>query len=83
MTDPYASQRRVLGALLDAHPRLIGTDELSAQLADVPRVREALKVLVEDGLATRLGERVGVARPVVRFRALSSGGALPAPGRLD
>ena len=70
MTDPYASQRRVLGALLEAHPHLIGTDELTARLADVPRVREALKVLIEDGLATKLGERVGVSRPVVRYRAL-------------
>jgi DNA-binding GntR family transcriptional regulator len=70
MTDPSSTQRIVLGALLQAHPRLLGVDELAAQLAGVPRVREALKVLVDDGLATRLGDRVGVSRATVRFEAL-------------
>jgi hypothetical protein len=70
MTDPSSTQRIVLGALLEAHPRLVGADELARQLADVPRVREALKVLVDDGLATRLGDRVGVSRAAVRFEAL-------------
>jgi len=70
MTDPDATQRLVLGALLDAHPRLIGRDELTAKLADVPRVREALRVLVDDGLATQLGDRVGVSRAAVRFAVL-------------
>jgi hypothetical protein len=70
MTDPSSTQRIVLGALLEAHPRLVGVDELAARLADVPRVREALKVLVDDGLATRLGDRVGVSRAAVRFEAL-------------
>jgi hypothetical protein len=73
MTDHDASQRMVLGALLDAHPRLIGMDELNARLPDVPRVREALKVLVDDGLATRLGDRVGVSRAAVRFDVLGRG----------
>jgi hypothetical protein len=50
---------------------MLGLDELVAQLADVPRVRKALRVLVDDGLATRLGDRVGVARAAVRFDALS------------
>jgi len=35
-------------------------------------VREALRVLVDDGLATRLGDRVGVSRAAVRFDALRS-----------
>jgi hypothetical protein len=70
MTDPDAPQRLVLGALLDAHPRLIGIDELATQLAGVPRVREALRVLVDDGLATQLGDRVGVSRAAVRFAVL-------------
>ena len=70
MTDPSSTQRIVLGALLEAHPRLLGVDELTARLAEVPRVREALKVLVDDGLATRLGDRVGVSRAAVRFEAL-------------
>jgi hypothetical protein len=71
MTDADLAQRAVLGALLEAHPRLLGFDELAAQLADVPRVREALAVLVGDGLATRLGDRVGVSRAAVRFDALA------------
>jgi hypothetical protein len=70
MTDHDAAQRLVLAALLDAHPRLLGIDELTAQLPDVPRSREALRVLVDDGLATRLGDRVGVSRAAVRFDVL-------------
>jgi len=70
MTDHDASQRIVLGFLLDAHPRMLGIDELETQLADVPRVREALRVLVDDGLANRLGDRVGMSRAAVRFDAL-------------
>jgi hypothetical protein len=30
------------------------------------------RVLVDDGLATKLGDRVGVSRAAVRFRALSA-----------
>jgi hypothetical protein len=71
MTDHDLSQRFVLRALINAHPRLVGTDELTLQLADVPRVREAVKVLVDAGLATRLGDRVGVSRAAVRFNALA------------
>jgi hypothetical protein len=70
MTDPDAPQRLVLSALLDSHPRLIGIDELIESLPDVPRMREALRVLVDDGLATQLGDRVGVSRAAVRFSVL-------------
>ena len=70
MPDPNENQRAVLGALLRAHPRLLDVDELTAQLSDVPRVREALRVLLDDGLATRLGDRVGLSRAAVRFNAL-------------
>ncbi len=70
MSDPDAAQRLVLSALLDVHPRLMGIDELTASLADVPRVPEALRVLVDDGLATRLGDHVGVSRAAVRFAVL-------------
>ena len=70
MTDPTASQRAVLDALFNAHPRMLGIDELAAQLTDVPRVREALRVLVDDGLATQLGQIVGVSRAAVRLQAL-------------
>jgi len=45
---------------------------LARRLPDVPRVREALRVLVDDGLATMLGDRVGVSRAAVRFDALRS-----------
>jgi hypothetical protein len=49
-------------------PRLAGCKP-AAQLSDIPRVREALRVLVDDGLATRLGDRVDVSRAAVRFSA--------------
>jgi len=71
VTDYDLAQRAVLGALLAAHPRMVGADELADRLAGVPRVREALRVLVDDGLATRLGDRVGVSRAAVRFDALA------------
>jgi hypothetical protein len=51
---------------------MLGSDELAAELPEVPRVREALRVLVDDGLPTQLGELVGVSRAAVRFQALSS-----------
>jgi hypothetical protein len=50
---------------------MLGMDELVAQLADVPRVGEALRILVDDGLANRLGDRVGLSRAAVRFDALA------------
>ena len=55
---------------LEAHPRLLDIGELDDRLSDVPRMREALRVLVGDGLATRLGDRVGTSRAAVRFHAL-------------
>jgi hypothetical protein len=70
MADHDTPQRLVLGALLDAHPRLLGVDELAEQLADVPRVSEALRVLVDDGLATQLGDRVRASRAALRFAVL-------------
>jgi hypothetical protein len=70
MTDHNLAQRAVLGALLDAHPRLLDVDELVARLSDVPRAREALRVLIDDGLATQLGQLVGVSRAAVRFDVL-------------
>jgi hypothetical protein len=72
MTDPNAAQRAVLDALFQAHPRMLGIDDLTAQLSGMPRVREALRVLVDDGLATQLGELVGVSRAAVRFQALGT-----------
>jgi hypothetical protein len=74
MPDYDLAQRAVLAALLEAHPRLLGIGELDAMLSDVPRVREALRVLADDGLATKLGDRVGVSRAAVRFDALARSG---------
>jgi hypothetical protein len=71
MTNQDLVQRKVLRTLLDAHPRLVGASELAAQLPDVPRMPEVLRVLVDDGLATRLGDRIGVSRAAVRFNALA------------
>jgi hypothetical protein len=64
------AQRTILGTLLNIHPRMVGVGELVEQLPDVPRVREALRVLVDDGLVTQLGDRVGVSRAAVRFDEL-------------
>ena len=71
MSDYDLAQRAVLRALLAAHPRMLGIDELVSQLVDVPSPRDALRVLVDDGLATRLGDRVGCSRAAVRFDALA------------
>ena len=72
MADPNAAQRAVLDALFHAHPRMLAIDELAAQLTEIPRSREAVRVLVDDGLATQLGQLVGVSRAAVRFQALNS-----------
>jgi hypothetical protein len=56
---------------LDAHARLLDVGELDDRLPDVPRVQEALRVLVGDGLAMQLGDRVGGSRAAVRFDALT------------
>jgi hypothetical protein len=74
MADYDSAQRAVLSALLAAHPRMLDKDELTKRLSDVPRVREALRVLIDDGLATRLGDRIGVSRAAVRFDALKATG---------
>ena len=70
MTDYDFAQRAVLGAILEAHPRLIDVEQLEARLSDVPRVPAALRVLIGDGLATQLGDRVGATRAAVRFDAM-------------
>jgi hypothetical protein len=70
MSDPHASQRAVLGALLEAHPRLLELDQLAAQLPDVPRLGQVVRILADDGLVTRLGDLVGASRAAVRCDAL-------------
>jgi hypothetical protein len=74
MTDHDLAQRAVLRTLLEAHPRLLDIGELDDKLSQVPRVREALRVLVGDGLATQLGDRVGASRAAARFDALGRPG---------
>ena len=72
MPDYNLAQRSVLRTLLNAHPRLVDVAELDDRLPDVPRVHEALRVLVDDGLATKLGNRVGASRAAVRFKTLGA-----------
>jgi len=50
--------------------QLLGIDGLDAGLGDAPRPGEALRVLVADGLATQLGDRIGASRAAVRFNEL-------------
>lgn len=65
------TQRVVLGALLEAHPRLIGMDELAGEVPEVVDGLDfAVTQLCTDGLATRLGDRVGVTRAAERFDQL-------------
>jgi hypothetical protein len=61
MIDLDFSQRLVLGTLLRAHPRMLGLDDLHAELDDVAGVVEAVR---------RLGDRVGASRAAVRYPAL-------------
>ena len=48
---------------------MLGIDELGAKLPNAPLVHEALPVRADDGLATRLGDMVGVSRATTRFDA--------------
>jgi len=78
MNDSDANQRTVLRALLDAHPRLLGLDDLGVAIPDPAAVEFAVTQLASDGLATKLGKRVGATRAAARFDALGSGSALGA-----
>ena len=49
---------------------MVPLDELRSTLSDVPSVKDAVGQLSADGLASRLGDRVGVTRASVRFRQL-------------
>ena len=71
MNDSEVNQRTVLRTLLDAHPRMLGLDDLGVAIPDPAAVEFAVTQLASDGLATKLGKRVGATRPAVRFRALS------------
>jgi hypothetical protein len=70
MSDPHEAQRAVLDLLLREHPRLLELDQLKALLPDVPRLAQVVRILVDDGLANRLGDLVGASRAAVRFEDL-------------
>ncbi len=72
MTDPDVNQRVVLRTLLDAHPRLLGLDDLGVAIPHPADVEYAVTQLASDGLATKLGARIGATRAAVRFDALVS-----------
>lgn len=63
-------QRDLLTALLEAHPRLFETGELGDRF---PEADSSIRCLLEDGLATRLGDLIGASRAAVRFDALRGG----------
>ena len=65
-----ASQNAVLDVLLRRHPALVGLDELRAMLPAVDSVDFAVKALSDDGLVSRLGDRIGATRAAVRFDEL-------------
>jgi hypothetical protein len=71
MTDPNHSQRAVLGLLKGAHPAMLAADDVRRQLSDVPRVDEAIKTLVGDGLVSRVGDLLGVSRAAIRADQLA------------
>src|SRR4051812_8117980 len=66
MTDPDFAQRTVLGLLREAHPSMLSATAVREQLSDVPRVDEAVAVLVADGVLNRLGDLLGVSRAAIR-----------------
>ena len=70
--DPADAQRTLLAELLDAHPRLLEISVLCAPHERLRNVEQALRVLVDDGLATQLGDLVGASRAAVRFEVLRS-----------
>ena len=72
MNDTDGNQRTVLRALLDAHPRMLGLDDLGVAIPDPAAVEFAVTQLASDGLAAKLGERVGATRAAVRFDVLGS-----------
>jgi hypothetical protein len=62
-----ADQLTVLAKLLDAHPRMLDATKLPE------RERDAVRMLVQDGLATTLGDLAGASRAAVRYANLTAG----------
>jgi len=74
-SNEYRTQRLVLEALLEADPGMVDVADLRARFGYVDVV---VQRLVDDGLASRLGDGLGATRAAVRFAELSRGGAATA-----
>ena len=70
MIEADADQRALLEVLLDAHPAMLTFADIHRRMPDGAEADHALHQLMEDGLATRLGELVGVSRTAVRATQL-------------
>jgi hypothetical protein len=66
-----AAQRSLLELLLDAHPSMLTIAEIHQRMPDGADADHALSQLMEDGLATRLGELLGATRTAIRARQLA------------
>ena len=51
---------------------MLTVEDIERRLSHVPRLREALAVLVSDGLVSRIGDLVGVSRAAVRAEQLTT-----------
>ncbi len=65
-----AAQRALLEVLFDAHPTMLTVAELHRRMPDEADADHALHQLMDDGLATRLGELIGASRTAVRAKQL-------------
>ena len=72
---PLPIERRVLDALLTADPSMVDIEQLRETFGYVD---VAVQSLVDDGLASRLGDGVGATRAAVRAAELSRAGAATA-----
>jgi hypothetical protein len=70
LRDSESVQRAVMGLLLERHPALVDVPSIETALPDLQEVERAVDQLIGDGLATRLGGRIGAAWAIVRFEAL-------------
>ena len=70
MPDYDSAQRTLLGVLLQEHPRMLTIHDVHRRLGDVAGLDDAVKVLVGDGLARRVGDLLGATRAAVRAQQL-------------
>ena len=88
MNEAEANQRTVLHALLEAHPKMLGLDDLGVAIPDPAAVEYAVTQLASDGLATQarrargrdpagravpLAQRLGQARTSIGWPAAPTG----------